>query len=73
MPQDLHATILQMGQLAQRLMAKAADVIISKDVDLALELEAKGYGWIEQEVRARAANAANASNTDAATPATVGA
>jgi phosphate transport system protein len=28
-----------MGQLAQRLMAKAAEVIVSKDVDLALQLE----------------------------------
>ncbi len=28
-----------MGQLAQRLMAKAAEVIITKDVDLALQLE----------------------------------
>ena len=35
-PRDLHATILEMGQLAQRLMAKAAEVIITKDVDLAL-------------------------------------
>jgi phosphate transport system protein len=33
-PQDLHATILEMGQLAQRLMAKAAEVL-----DLALQLE----------------------------------
>ncbi len=38
-PQDLHATILEMGQLAQRLMAKAAEVIVTKDVDLALQLE----------------------------------
>jgi phosphate transport system protein len=38
-PTDLHATILEMGQLAQRLMAKAAEVIITKDVDLALQLE----------------------------------
>ncbi|CAO0828110.1 hypothetical protein SMICM17S_04791 [Streptomyces microflavus] len=38
-PHDLHATILEMGQLAQRLMAKAAEVIITKDVDLALQLE----------------------------------
>ncbi|GAA1896527.1 phosphate signaling complex protein PhoU [Streptomyces sodiiphilus] len=38
-PRDLHATILEMGQLAQRLMAKAAEVIITKDVDLALQLE----------------------------------
>ncbi|MFD5185219.1 phosphate signaling complex protein PhoU [Streptomyces sp. NPDC058372] len=38
-PRDLHATLLEMGQLAQRLMAKAAEVIITKDVDLALQLE----------------------------------
>ncbi|MDB1088008.1 phosphate signaling complex protein PhoU [Streptomyces sp. ACA25] len=38
-PRDLHATILEMGQLAQRLMAKAAEVIITKDVELALQLE----------------------------------
>lgn len=39
-PRDLHATILEMGQLAQRLVAKAGEVIISKDVDAALQLEA---------------------------------
>jgi phosphate transport system protein len=39
-PQDLHTTILEMGQLGQRLMAKAAEVIITKDVDDALQLEA---------------------------------
>ncbi|WP_335981302.1 MULTISPECIES: phosphate signaling complex protein PhoU [Streptomycetaceae] len=39
-PRDLHSTILEMGQLAQRLMAKAAEVIITKDVDDALQLEA---------------------------------
>src|SRR5690606_35824595 len=33
------ATILEMGQLAQRLMAKAGEAIITKDVDLALQLE----------------------------------
>ncbi|NGN65730.1 phosphate signaling complex protein PhoU [Streptomyces sp. A7024] len=38
-PGHLHATILEMGQLAQRLMAKCADVISTKDVDLALELD----------------------------------
>ncbi|MFG2941511.1 phosphate signaling complex protein PhoU [Streptomyces sp. NPDC048282] len=38
-PRDLEATILEMGQLAQRLMAKAAEVIVTKDVDLALQLE----------------------------------
>ncbi|WP_225848061.1 phosphate signaling complex protein PhoU [Streptomyces sp. HPF1205] len=39
-PSDLHSTILEMGQLAQRLMAKATEVIVSKDVDDALQLEA---------------------------------
>ncbi|GAB3962039.1 phosphate signaling complex protein PhoU [Streptomyces sparsus] len=38
-PRDLQATLLEMGQLAQRLMAKAAEVIITKDVDLAFQLE----------------------------------
>jgi phosphate transport system protein len=38
-PRDLHSTILEMGQLAQRLMAKAAEVIITKDIDDALQLE----------------------------------
>lgn len=45
MPHDLHATILEMGQLAQRLMAKAAEVIITKDVDLALQLEQDETRW----------------------------
>ncbi|SFJ81277.1 phosphate signaling complex protein PhoU [Streptomyces pini] len=38
-PRDLHATILEMGQLAQRLMAKTGEILITKDVDLALQLE----------------------------------
>ncbi|MFC5667996.1 phosphate signaling complex protein PhoU [Kitasatospora misakiensis] len=38
-PADLHATVLEMGQLAQRLVAKAGLVIATKDVDKALELE----------------------------------
>ncbi len=38
-PRDLQATLLEMGQLAQRLMAKAGEVIITKDVDSALQLE----------------------------------
>ncbi|SFC24878.1 phosphate signaling complex protein PhoU [Streptomyces aidingensis] len=38
-PRDLQATILSMGQLAQRLMAKAAEVLITKDVELAMQLE----------------------------------
>ncbi|MGW4384713.1 phosphate signaling complex protein PhoU [Kitasatospora sp. NPDC004531] len=39
-PNDLHAIVLEMGQLAQRLVAKAGLVIATKDVDKALELEA---------------------------------
>ncbi|MFB7476706.1 phosphate signaling complex protein PhoU [Kitasatospora sp. NPDC056184] len=38
-PVDLHATVLELGQLAQRLVAKAGLVIATKDVDKALELE----------------------------------
>ncbi|MET8574459.1 phosphate signaling complex protein PhoU [Streptomyces sp. NPDC005012] len=38
-PSDLHATVLEMGQLAQRLMAKTAEVLATKDVRLALQLE----------------------------------
>ncbi|MGW3159164.1 phosphate signaling complex protein PhoU [Streptomyces sp. NPDC001089] len=38
-PRDLRRTILEMGQLAQRLMAQAAEVIISQDVEAALQLE----------------------------------
>ncbi|MFB7116292.1 phosphate signaling complex protein PhoU [Streptomyces sp. NPDC056291] len=38
-PRDLRRTILEMGQLAQRLMAQAAEVLISHDVDAALQLE----------------------------------
>ncbi|MEU5484883.1 phosphate signaling complex protein PhoU [Streptomyces sp. NPDC059837] len=38
-PGDLHRTILEMGQLAQRLMAQAAEVITTKDIDAALRLE----------------------------------
>ncbi|HZG03279.1 MAG TPA: phosphate signaling complex protein PhoU [Streptomyces sp.] len=38
-PRDLQATILEMGQLAQRLMAKTGEILITKDVDLALQLE----------------------------------
>jgi len=39
-PGDLHPIVLEMGQLAQRLVAKAGLVIATKDVDKALELEA---------------------------------
>ncbi|MEU8032988.1 phosphate signaling complex protein PhoU [Streptomyces sp. NPDC049099] len=38
-PGDLHRTILEMGQLAQRLMAQAAEVLLTRDVDAALQLE----------------------------------
>ncbi|MFJ8040625.1 phosphate signaling complex protein PhoU [Kitasatospora sp. NPDC096147] len=38
-PNDLHPILLEMGQLAQRLVAKAGLVIATKDVDKALELE----------------------------------
>ncbi|MGW3206034.1 phosphate signaling complex protein PhoU [Streptomyces sp. NPDC001135] len=38
-PDDLHRTVLEMGQLAQRLMAQAAEVLLTRDVDAALQLE----------------------------------
>jgi phosphate transport system protein len=38
-PRDLRRTILEMGQLAQRLMAQAAEAIITHDVAAALQLE----------------------------------
>ncbi|MCX5604765.1 phosphate signaling complex protein PhoU [Streptomyces phaeochromogenes] len=38
-PRDLRRTILEMGQLAQRLMAQAAEVLITQDIDAALQLE----------------------------------
>ncbi|MEU1529822.1 phosphate signaling complex protein PhoU [Streptomyces fagopyri] len=38
-PRDLRRTVLEMGQLAQRLMAQAAEVIITQDVEAALQLE----------------------------------
>jgi phosphate transport system protein len=38
-PSGLRSTILEMGQVAQRIMAKAADVVALRDVDLAQELE----------------------------------
>ncbi|MEV6290574.1 phosphate signaling complex protein PhoU [Streptomyces sp. NPDC051896] len=38
-PRDLRRAILEMGQLAQRLMAQAAEVLITHDVDAALQLE----------------------------------
>jgi phosphate transport system protein len=38
-PSELHATVLEMGHVAQRLMAKAADVIATREVFVALEME----------------------------------
>ncbi|MER5917927.1 phosphate signaling complex protein PhoU [Streptomyces sp. NPDC001982] len=38
-PLDLRRTVLEMGQLAQRLMAQAAEVVLTQDVDAALQLE----------------------------------
>jgi phosphate transport system protein len=38
-PGDLRRIILEMGQLAQRLMAQSAEVLITPDVDAALQLE----------------------------------
>ncbi|PZG95244.1 phosphate transport system regulatory protein PhoU [Streptomyces sp. NTH33] len=38
-PHDLRRTVLEMGQLAQRLMAQAAEVLITHNVDAALQLE----------------------------------
>ncbi|MEU1534154.1 phosphate signaling complex protein PhoU [Streptomyces fagopyri] len=38
-PRDLRRTILEMGQLAQRLMAQAAEVVITQDVEAALQVE----------------------------------
>ncbi|MEU6346824.1 phosphate signaling complex protein PhoU [Streptomyces sp. NPDC046977] len=38
-PDDLNDTIGEMGELAQRLMNQAADVLVSRDVDRALAME----------------------------------
>ncbi|MEU0968141.1 phosphate signaling complex protein PhoU [Streptomyces sp. NPDC005917] len=38
-PGDLRRTVLEMGQLAQRLMAQAAEVVITHDVHAAVQLE----------------------------------
>ncbi|GAB7193373.1 phosphate signaling complex protein PhoU [Kineococcus sp. NUM-3379] len=38
-PPEMRATILQMGQVAERIVAKAASVIATRDLDLAGELE----------------------------------
>ncbi|MBW8485385.1 phosphate signaling complex protein PhoU [Actinomadura parmotrematis] len=39
-PPELQATVLEMGQIAERMIAKAGSVIASKDVDLGMELDA---------------------------------
>ncbi|MGW2823876.1 phosphate signaling complex protein PhoU [Streptomyces sp. NPDC001443] len=38
-PQDLRRTILEMGRLAQRLMAQAAEVLVTHDVEAAVQLQ----------------------------------
>ncbi|MFE3162648.1 phosphate signaling complex protein PhoU [Streptomyces sp. NPDC059224] len=38
-PQDLRRTVLEMSQLAQRLMAQAADVLVTRDVETAAQME----------------------------------
>jgi phosphate transport system protein len=38
-PDDLRRTTLEMGQLAQRLMARAAEMLITQDVEAALQME----------------------------------
>ncbi|GAB2819389.1 phosphate signaling complex protein PhoU [Actinocorallia aurea] len=39
-PPELHANVLEMGQIAERMVAKAGSVIASQDVAMGLELEA---------------------------------
>ncbi|MFD5537718.1 hypothetical protein ACFWIJ_07660 [Streptomyces sp. NPDC127079] len=39
MPLDSRRTILEMSQLAQRLMAQAADVLVTRDLNAALQME----------------------------------
>lgn len=39
-PAELHATILEMGQIAERLVAKAGSVIASRDLPTALQFQA---------------------------------
>jgi phosphate transport system protein len=39
-PPELQATVLEMGQIAERMIAKAGSVIASKDVEMGLELDA---------------------------------
>ncbi|MGH3326190.1 MAG: phosphate signaling complex protein PhoU [Streptomycetales bacterium] len=38
-PPELHATLLEMGQIAQRIVAKTGSVVVSRDVQAARELE----------------------------------
>lgn len=38
-PTELRSTILEMGQVAERIMTKAGDVVAHRDVDVARELE----------------------------------
>ena len=38
-PNGLRSTILEMGQVAQRIMAKACDVVASRDLEMANEIE----------------------------------
>jgi phosphate transport system protein len=40
-PHDLHTTVLEMGQLAQRLMAKTAEVLATGDAKAAAQVEAE--------------------------------
>ncbi|GAA1571607.1 phosphate signaling complex protein PhoU [Actinomadura kijaniata] len=39
-PPELQSTVLEMGQIAERMVAKAGSVIASKDVEMGLELDA---------------------------------
>jgi phosphate transport system protein len=39
-PPELHATVLEMSQIAERMIAKAGSVIASQDVQMGLELDA---------------------------------
>lgn len=39
-PPELQATVLEMGQIAERMIAKAGSVIASQDVEMGLELDA---------------------------------
>ncbi|HEU5156938.1 MAG TPA: phosphate signaling complex protein PhoU [Streptosporangiaceae bacterium] len=39
-PPELQATVLEMGQIAERMVAKAGNVVATRDVELGLELDA---------------------------------